>query len=136
MATFDAATREECTVNRAASNTPLQSLVLLNDPTFVEAARVFAQNTLRGAPAKTPQARLQWAFRRALGRAPNQDELPILLDLYNKSLQHFDADPAAARAFIAAGDAPPLANANPAELAATMTVTRAILNLHETITRY
>jgi hypothetical protein len=136
MVTFDAASREECTVNRSVSNTPLQALVLLNDPAFVEAARVFAQNTLRAAPANTPEARIKWAFRRALGRSPSPDELPILLDLYNKSLQRFDADPAAARAFLNSGDAPPLPSANPAELAAAMTVTRAILNLHETITRY
>ncbi|MBI2685579.1 MAG: PSD1 domain-containing protein [Acidobacteria bacterium] len=135
MVTFDAASREECTVNRSVSNTPLQALVLLNDPTFVEAARVFAQNTLRGAGAATPEARVNWAFRRALGRMPSAEERGILLDLYRKAAAKFDGDPAGARAFTNAGDAPALVGANPVELAATMTVTRAILNLHETITR-
>jgi hypothetical protein len=135
LVTFDAASREECTVNRTASNTPLQALVLLNDPTFVEAARVFAQNAMKRAGAAAPEARVAWAFRRALGRAPSDEERGILLDLYKKGLRQFDGDPAGARAFISTGDAPVMAGANPAELAATMTVTRAILNLHETITR-
>ncbi|MFN0105930.1 MAG: PSD1 and planctomycete cytochrome C domain-containing protein [Bryobacteraceae bacterium] len=135
LVTFDAASREECTVNRSVSNTPLQALVLLNDPSFVEAARVFAQNTLRGAGTATAEARVDWAFLRALGRTPNGDERAILVDLYKKGLQRFDTDPAGARAFTNAGDAPAQVGANPVELAATMTVTRAILNLHETITR-
>ncbi|MBL8240259.1 MAG: PSD1 domain-containing protein [Bryobacterales bacterium] len=135
MSTFDAASREECTVNRSLSNTPLQALVLLNDPTYVEAARVFAQNALRSADAPTPEGRVAWAFRRALGRAPTEEERGILVGLYKKGLRRFDADPAAARAFISSGDAPGLPGANPVELAAAMTVTRAILNLHETITR-
>ena len=133
LMTFDAASREECTVNRSVSNTPLQALVLLNDPSYVEAARVFAQNTVRAAG--TAEARAGWAFRRALGRAPTAEELGILADLYQRAMRRFDADPAGARAFIEAGDAPVLPGANAVELAATMTVTRAILNLHETITR-
>jgi len=135
LMTFDAASREECTVNRSVSNTPLQALVLLNDPSFVEAARVFAQNTLSGAGSTSAEARVGWAFRRALGRAPSVEELSILAGLYQRALRQFDSDPPAARAFITSGDAPALAGANPVELAATMTVTRAILNLHETITR-
>jgi hypothetical protein len=135
MVTFDAASREECTVNRTVSNTPLQALVLLNDPVFVEASRVFAQNTLRGAGGKEAEARVRWAFRRALGRMPNAEEEGILVGLYREAMQRFDADPAAAKVFASAGEAPALAGTNPVELAATMTVTRAILNLHETITR-
>jgi hypothetical protein len=135
LMTFDAASREECTVNRSVSNTPLQALVLLNDPSFVEAARVFAQNTVRGAGAASAEARAGWAFRRALGRSPSAEELSILVGLYQRAMRQFDADPAGARALLQSGDAPGLAGANPVELAATMTVTRAILNLHETITR-
>jgi hypothetical protein len=135
LMTFDAASREECTVNRSLSNTPLQALVLLNDPTFVEAARVFAQNTLRGASPASAQARVEWAFRRALGRDPSSEERSILENLYKRGLQKFDSDPAGARTFVNAGDAPAMVGANVVELAATMTVTRAILNLHETITR-
>src|SRR5262249_19369556 len=70
LLTFDAPTREECTVNRVNSNTPLQALVLLNDPVFVEAARVFAQNAMKHGGA-TVDAQIIWAFRRALGRKPS-----------------------------------------------------------------
>ncbi|HEU0119208.1 MAG TPA: PSD1 and planctomycete cytochrome C domain-containing protein [Bryobacteraceae bacterium] len=135
LVAFDAASREECTMNRTASNTPLQALVLLNDPSFVEASRVFAQHTLQQSPAKTGEARAGWAFRRALGRAPNAEELGVLAELYQKALRKFDSDPAGAAAMLRVGDAPGLSGANAAELAATMTVTRAVLNLHETITR-
>ena len=135
LVTFDAASREECTVNRSVSNTPLQALVLLNDPTFVEAARVFAQHTMKSADAPTAEGRVIWAFRRALGRGPSDEERGILVDLYKKALRRFDADPAGARAFINTGDAPVMVGANPVEVASTATVTRAILNLHETITR-
>src|SRR5262249_18413790 len=70
---FDAPTREECTVNRTTSNTPLQALDLLNDPIFVEAARVFAQKALAGAGARI-DAQLAWIFDRALNRPPTGDE--------------------------------------------------------------
>jgi hypothetical protein len=130
---FDAATREECTVNRTASNTPLQALVLLNDPTYVEAARVFAQNAWKASP--DPARRIDWAFRRALSRAPNEAEQRVLLALYNEAAERFTSDAAAASQWIAAGGASLPSNIKPVELAAMMTVTRAILNLHETITR-
>jgi hypothetical protein len=133
LLTFDAPTREECTVNRVNSNTPLQALVLLNDPTYVEASRVFAQNMLRqkGDFAQ----RLDWAFERALSRPATAEERTVLTDLYNKNLTRFRADLRAARQFLTVGDAPLSVNAKPEEVAAAATVTRAILNLHETITR-
>jgi len=133
MMTFDAPSREECTLNRSNSNTPLQALVLLNDPSFVEASRVFAQNAVRAA--RPVEQRVSWAFRQATGRAPTAGESRILLDLYRTNLRRYDSDPAAARALAAAGEAERTQNVAPAELAATITVTRAILNLHETITR-
>jgi hypothetical protein len=129
---MDAPTREECAVNRTTSNTPLQALVILNDPIFVEAARVFAQNAVKTGSGF--DARLNWAFARALNRAPRPEERRILADLYQKSLAHFRASPVEAKQFIAVGEAP-AANLNPTELAATAMVTRAILNLHEVITR-
>src|SRR5262249_18588451 len=84
LAAFDAATREECTVNRVNSNTPLQALGLLNDPIYVEAARVFAQNVVHAQGKLDDQ--LTWAFQRALNRAPEKDERRILTDLYRKNL--------------------------------------------------
>ncbi|MGH9656992.1 MAG: DUF1553 domain-containing protein, partial [Bryobacteraceae bacterium] len=134
MATFDASTREECAVGRSASNTPLQALSLLNDPIYVEAARVLAQNMMKdGGP--TLAARIGWAFRRATGRAPTAAESATLADLYRKNLERFRADPAGAKQLLLAGEAPRADSADPAELAALTTIARAVLNLHETVTR-
>ncbi len=134
LMTFDAPTREECTVNRVNSNTPLQALVLLNDPIYVEAARAFAQNILeRGG--KTLDAQIGWAFERSIGRKPGIAERGLLTELYNKSSIRFQRDPGSARGLISVGDAQPSKGLTPARLAAMTTVARAILNLHETITR-
>lgn len=134
LLTFDAPSREECTVNRVNSNTPLQALVLLNDPIFVEAARVYAQRTLRHGGA-TSATQIAWAFEQALGRQPSASEQKVLLDLYRKNLAQFQRDAQAARALLTVGDAPTAQGLPPARIAAMTTVTRAILNLHETITR-
>jgi hypothetical protein len=134
LAAFDAPSREECTVNRVNSNTPLQALVLLNDPTFVEAARVFAQHALKEGGA-TPHAQIAWAFERATGRTPSPEESGVLQELYRKSLLNFAHDPASARELIRVGDAPAAGDLPAAKLAAMTAATRAILNLHETITR-
>jgi hypothetical protein len=134
LLTFDAPTREECTINRVNSNTPLQALVLLNDPIYVEAARVFAQSLL-AAPRASVAARIDAAFLRTLDRTPTAEERDILEQLYRDSLRQFRAEPAEAKQLIHVGEAPSAPRANPAELAALTAVTRAILNLHETITR-
>ncbi len=131
---FDAPTREECTVNRINSNTPLQALDLLNDPIFVEAARVFAENILDKG-GKTPDAQLAWALERSLERKPTPAELKVLRDLYRNAALHFENDSKGAAEFLAIGDSPVPANMKPAELATMTTVARVILNLHEAITR-
>jgi hypothetical protein len=132
---FDASTREECTVDRPRSNTPLQALVLLNDPTYVEAARVFAQRIIaEGGP--TTGERLGFAMRRALGRVPDPREAAILSDLVERHRAQFAAAPDAAGELLHVGEAPPPAGADPIELAAWTSVARVILNLHETVTRY
>ena len=133
LLTFDAPTREECTINRVNSNTPLQALVLLNDPIYVEAARVFAQNIIQHA--RDLNARVDWAFQRAVSRAPTPPERRTLNDLYAASLTRFRNSPADARQLIHVGESPVPAALPPAELAAMTTVARAILNMHETITR-
>ena len=134
LVAFDASAREECTVNRPNSNTPLQALVLLNDPVFVEAARAFAQNIItKGGP--TLSARIDWAYMQALGRKPTATERKILASLHRQSLADFSKSPAKARELINVGDTPPPKTAAPVRLAAMTTVARAILNLHETITR-
>jgi hypothetical protein len=134
LLTFDAPTREECTVNRVNSNTPLQALVLLNDPIFVEAARAFAQQVLADG-GKTLDDRLNWAYARALNRVPDPRERSILETLYQKNLARFRSGQGDAARFDAIGESalPPDLDKN--ELAAMTTVTRTILNLHEAITR-
>ena len=114
------------------SNTPLQALVLLNDPIYVEAARVFAQNILRHG--RDWNARVDWAFERAVGRTPVAEERSALNKLYAGNLAQFRHSPADARALSHEGEAP-VASLPAAELAAMTTVARAILNMHETITR-
>lgn len=131
---FDAPTREECAVSRTTSNTPLQALDLLNDPIYVEAARVFAQNAV-AAGGTTFDARLDWIFNRALNRPPSAEERTILRGLYDRDRARFHASPAAATEFLSVGEAPRANDGDPVELAAISTVTRAVLNLHELITR-
>jgi len=132
---FDAPTREECTVNRGTSNTPLQALDLLNDPIYVEAARVFAQNAVANG-GNSVRSQLEWVFDRALNRLPTAEERAVLSGLYERSLKRFAADADGARQFVSTGEAPlPSDLRRPASLAAMATVTRAVLNLHELITR-
>ena len=131
---LDAPSREECTVDRPRSNTPLAALTLLNDPTFVEAARAFAERILRSA-GQTNQARLEFAFRIAVSRAPDQRERNLLLDLFAVSLREYEADSTAAKNLTTTGLAPPAKGLDTAKLAAWTTVARAILNMNETMTR-
>jgi ribosomal protein S15P/S13E len=130
---FDASTREECTVERPRSNTPQQALVLLNDPTYVEASRVFAEKIIQSS-SKTPD-RIQTAFRMALQRQANAEELQVLTELYQKHRKHYEANPKDAQALLNIGFAPAAKDIRPDELAAWTSVARTILNLHETITR-
>jgi hypothetical protein len=131
---FDAPSREECTVERPRSNTPLQALVLLNDPAYVEAARVFAERIVREGGKGTEQ-RLQYAYRRALGRNPQAAEVTVLSELYERHRKQYQADNSATLAAISVGDYPVPKDLDAAELAAWTSVTRVLLNLHETITR-
>jgi hypothetical protein len=131
---FDASTREECTVDRPRSSTPLQALVLLNDPTYVEAARVFAEHILKDGGATGPE-RFTWAFHRALSRDIKPEELKILTELHEKHLKEFTADKEAARKLVSAGEWPAAKDLDVGELAAWTSIARVILNLHETITR-
>jgi hypothetical protein len=135
MQTFDAASREECTVERVNSNTPLQALALLNDPTYVEAARVLAEHVLRegGPELKT---RLDWLLERALEREPRKPEFKLLSDLYRKQSDRYTRDTEAAKNLTSAGEWPVPKDLNVSELAAWTSLSRVVLNLHETITRY
>ena len=131
---FDAPTREECTNERPRSSTPLQALVLLNDPTYVEASRSFAERIIK-ADMKSPKETIAWAFREALSRSATAAEQEILERLYQKHLKEYAVDSAAAQKVLAVGDKPVPNGMNSTELAAWTSVARVILNLHETITR-
>ena len=131
---FDAPERQECTAERTTSNTPLQALVVLNDPTFVEAARVFAQNVLAKSGSSSSR-RLDSAFRRAVGRLPSESEKDELHKLLEGQIERYRKEPGEAKKLVTVGQAPLPANLDPPELAAWTAVCRAILNLHETITR-
>jgi len=130
---FDAPSREEACTDRTRSNIPQQALVLLNDPTYVEAARAFAARTL--AESGDDDRRLTWAWRRALQRMPEATELATLRQVLAERRKAYQVDPSAAQAFLKVGLTPPPAALAPAELAAWTHVTRVLLNLHETITR-
>jgi hypothetical protein len=134
MMNFDAPSREECAVFRTNSNTPLQALDLLNDPTFVEASRVFGEHILQYG-GKNLRSQLRWAFRQATTRQPEDDELQVLVDLHAKSIAQFKADRPQAMEYLEIGDSGIPKKLSPVELAAMSNVARAILNLHEVITR-
>jgi len=134
LATFDAPDREKCTARRALTNTPLQALILLNDPTFVEAARALAQRTLLEG-GKDDSSRLSYAFRLATARRPTGAESDVLRRLLQHRLDGFRKDPRSAARLVAVGESARDSRIETADLAAWTTVTSAILNLDETITK-
>ncbi len=131
---FDAPSREECTVERPRSNTPQQALVLLNDPTYVEAARALAEKTLREG-GTTDAERLDFAYRRVLGRMAESQEASVLLPLLARHLKQYRSDKESADAILTVGLAPAGKDVDRPGLAAWTSVARVLLNLHETITR-
>jgi hypothetical protein len=131
---FDAPTREECTSERVRSNVPQQALVLLNDPSYVEAARVLAERVLKETSASTDE-QLNWLYRRVLSRTAKEHERTILVTLLQNHREQFTADRTAAEKLVATGLAPVPKDLDAAELAAWTSVARTLLNLHETITR-
>ena len=135
MLAFDAPTREGCVAERTRSNTPQQALVLLNDPTYVEASRVFAERILQHG-GDTDGERLAWAFERALSREPSAGERDILLRLAGERAAHFAANAGAAKAAAAAGEWLTATALKPERVAAWAAVSRAILNLYETTSRF
>jgi hypothetical protein len=132
LTTFDAPDREKCASRRLTTNTPLQALVLLNDPTYVEAARVLAGRAIRDGA--TPQARVRALFRQATLRNPTESETRILADLAQRRLEHYRANPALAAKLIAIGESRH-STADAPELAAWTMVASTVLNLDEAITK-
>lgn len=131
---FDAPSREECTVERARSNTPLAALALLNDPTYIEAAREFASRIL-STEAKDDNDLLNRAYMLALSRKPDTDEEQILLQILKENREIYRKDTAAAAKLLEIGLKPSDNAIEVAELAAWTQVARVIFNLDEFITR-
>jgi len=132
---FDAPTREECTAARMRSNTPKAALVLLNDPTFIEAARKLAELAVTTGGASDGD-RIAFLWNRVLSRPPAAEELALVKGLLDRRRAEFTADPRAAGQLLAVGIAPRDTTLDPIDLAAWTAAARAVLNLHEAIARY
>ena len=133
MTTFDAPSREVCQVRRPRTNTPLQALELLNDVTYVEAARGLAQ-LMMAEGGKTPEDRITFAFRRAIARGPSEAELRVVRRGLERYRELYKADRAAAERFVRHGESPLKPGLDVGELAAYTAAAGVILNLDETIT--
>ena len=133
MSTFDAPDRETCTLRRPRTNTPLQALVLLNDPTYVEASRKLAERLLN--LTATDAEREAWAFRLATARTPTAAEQAILLRVLEQQRAHYRTNPDAAEELLSNGEAPRDLTLDTAELAAWTMLSSTILNLDETVTK-
>ena len=136
LVAFDAPSREECTAERPRSNIPQQALVLLNDPTFVEASRAFAERILKESKAKADGDRIKWAFNQILNRAPSKKEAGLLGNFLKKQTQRYKEDPAAAKEFVSTGNSPFATDVDVSVLAAWTSVSRTILNLYESTARF
>ena len=134
MGMFDAPSRESCVVRRERTNTPLQALLLMNDPQYVEAARALAELALKEG-GTTPEERAAWMFKRATARAPDAEDLADLVGFYVDQKAGYTADPEAAKKLIAIGESKPDASLDPVELATWTMVANLILNLDEVITK-
>jgi hypothetical protein len=134
MKAFDAPSREECTAKRPRSNTPLAALVLLNDPTFVEAARVFASRIISEGSVAWKD-RLDFAFKQALQRSPDPEETEVLRSVYGAAFSEARNEPKGSQELLGTGLSKPVADIDPAEVYAWTAVARTLLNLSETVTR-
>jgi hypothetical protein len=132
--TFDAPEREFCTIRRPMTNTPLQALVLLNDPTYSEASRKIAERMMREG-GSSAEERIAYAFKLATARGPSGSELKVLKETFDRRLAHFRASAENTKKLLAIGESPRDEKLDSAELAAYTTVASMILNLDETITK-
>jgi hypothetical protein len=133
MTAFDAPNREVCTIARGNTTTPLQALVTLNDPQFVEAARAFAERVLHHSGDDA--AKLRWAFAEATSREPKPAELAVLHSTLTRERQRYLTNPKAAEQALSVGESPRDIKVPATEHAAWMQVASLILNLSESVTR-
>ena len=132
LSNFDAPDRQVCSVRRPRTNTPLQALALMNDPTYVEAARHLAARMV--GSGETAEARIATGFRRVLGRLPTAKETTVLARLHREQREVFRKDGEAARRLLSVGDSAPTTG-DAADMAAWAVVAGAILNLDEAVTK-
>ena len=134
MATFDAPTREACTVRRPRTNTPLQALVLMNDTQYVEAARHFGERIVEEG-GESDDDRLIFGFRVTTGRHPNPQELQVLNTVLVQYRQQYEDEPEAAKSLLSVGDSPATETDQPGEQAAWTMIGSLLMNLDEAITK-
>jgi len=134
MTIFDAPTREKCMVERPRTNTPLQALVTLNDPQFLEASRHIAKRIMKDG-GKTPRERVEYAYRLVTSRKPKPIVAQILLGVFNEELENYKKNTEAAGKILAVGTTKRDESLNASEHAAWTIVASIILNLDEVITR-
>ena len=134
MVTFDAPSRESCTVRRERTNSPMQALLMMNDPQYIECARALAERAF-AQPAESITQRIHWMLRTVVLRHPLQSEVEQLTADYEAFLAEYHNDPDAAKKLIAVGEAPPASTLAPEELAAMTMVANVLLNLDEAINK-
>jgi len=134
MAAFDAALRETCVVRETRTNTPLQALNLMNDVTYVEAARALAERMVHEG-GEEPGERLAYGFRLATARFPEQREQEILLRAFRRAHDRYQTEITDALELLEVGERPPDDSLEPAKYAAYATAANLILNLDEVITK-
>jgi hypothetical protein len=133
MLVFDASNRDQCEVNRLRTNTPLQALLIMNDPVILESARVFAERLQQ--QNLSVEDRIVHAFRAIVCRTPKPDELKILMQYYEEEIDRLRADPGQAKKFISIGEYPLAKLDDVSAVAALMQVIHTLYNLEESITK-
>ncbi len=133
MMIFDATTRDICSARRQVTNTPLQPLVMLNDPQFVEAARKLGERILKNG-GDTDESRAKWAYREVIGKPPTSEQLPLLLGLIIEQREFFKSKSSDAESLLKVGDSPADSSLDPIEAATATTLAQALLNLDASIT--
>ena len=134
LALFDASSRDFCRVKLPRTNTPLQALNLMNDVTYLEAARVLAERTLQDG-GTSAESRITWAFRRVLSRSPNDTELSALVRGFDRRRKGFQQQPTAALQALQAGESPVNSHFAPDELAALTATISVLFNVDEFVER-
>ena len=134
MLIFDAPTREKCMIQRPITNTPLQALVVLNDPQFVEAARAFAQKMITEG-GNNDKARINYGFKVALSREATEEEISVITQVLNSQMESFNADNEKAKKFLSVGEISRDEKIDLVEHASWSVIAQILLNMDETLTR-